>query len=495
MKDSIVYVQQKKQISYPKRPPFHPSEIYPEYPFKEISREKNYVYSLFRNLLFLMYLDRENFNSKNWNPFKNFIFPGNTVLIKPNFVINSSTHQNAITTHSSILRAIIDYVIIALKGKGKITIGDAPLQQCDFERLVIKNGLKNIINFIKLNQVDITLTDFRTEMLKCKVNRLTKRYRYIKPKKLKGDINGFQIIDLHHNSNLHEISKGNNYKNFRVTNYDPTVMKTMHSYNNHKYLISNSLLQSDVVINVPKIKTHRKAGITACLKNCVGINGHKDWLPHHQKGSRYEGGDEYLFSNICKKIYNRINELDDKVLTKSSVIHNILFYPFFILKVLIHFSSKLTGKDPYFEGSWHGNDTLWRTIADLNQILLYVDKNGKFSNEPQRKRVYFCDGIIIGEKEGPIRPSPKKIGLLVGGFDPLMVDLAITELINFDYLKIPQLYKIFNIKNRKISQFNPQDLMIKSNNSNWDNKKIDQITTTFKIQPTRGWKSYIEKDF
>jgi len=32
------------------------------------------------------------------------------------------------------------------------------------------------------------------------------------------------------------------------------------------------------------------------------------------------------------------------------------------------------------EGSWYGNDTLWRSILDLNRIVLYVDKYSKMIN-------------------------------------------------------------------------------------------------------------------
>jgi len=37
----------------------------------------------------------------------------------------------------------------------------------------------------------------------------------------------------------------------------------------------------------------QKAGITVSLKNLVGINGDKNWLPHHTEGNPNNGGDEH----------------------------------------------------------------------------------------------------------------------------------------------------------------------------------------------------------
>jgi hypothetical protein len=53
------------------------------------------------------------------------------------------------------------------------------------------------------------------------------------------------------------------------------------------------VLSADLVVNLPKLKTHKKTGVTLALKNLVGINGDKNWLPHHSQGSVEKGGDEY----------------------------------------------------------------------------------------------------------------------------------------------------------------------------------------------------------
>src|ERR1022692_1434372 len=48
----------------------------------------------------------------------------------------------------------------------------------------------------------------------------------------------------------------------------------------HRYAVGNTVLSADVILNVPKLKTHMKTGMTGALKNFVGIVGSKDFLPH-----------------------------------------------------------------------------------------------------------------------------------------------------------------------------------------------------------------------
>lgn len=78
-----------------------------------------------------MNLDKDNCNIVKWNPFGEIIKPGDMVVLKPNMVRYengfSQYSTDCLITRGSIVRAILDYVYIALKGKGKIIIADAPL--------------------------------------------------------------------------------------------------------------------------------------------------------------------------------------------------------------------------------------------------------------------------------------------------------------------------------------------------------------------------------
>jgi len=495
MEASNVSICKVEKKIYPKIPPFHPSESYPEYPFKEISNNENHVYKGFRLLLNLMGLDKENWNTKDWNPLSDIIKPGNSVVIKPNLVLDNIENQESVTTHTSVIRAVIDYVIIALKGTGEIIVGDAPLQKCDFNTLIENNGLRKTIDFYKSKGIKIELIDFRKEKMGLKRSKLTNSKKGLEVIKLEGDPKGYKVINLKKQSNLHILSINNGFKKFRVTNYDPKIMRKVHNQLNHKYLISNSIIQADVIINIAKFKSHRKAGITGCLKNCIGINGSKDWLPHHRNGAYLEGGDEYLKRNFLKKLYALLNDIDDIFLIKHPPIYRFIYYPLFILKIGLKKLIDKISDDKIFEGDWHGNDTIWRTIADLNQILIYTDKTGKIKDKPQRKRLFFCDGIITGQSEGPLHPIPVKSGIITGGYDPLMVDFAIANIMNIDYRKIPQLFKLFEINHHSISNYKPDDLLIFSNHSKWNNKKYDQLKDYSSFIPSYGWKNIIEKNY
>jgi hypothetical protein len=52
-------------------------------------------------------------------------------------------------------------------------------------------------------------------------------------------------------------------------------------------------LEADVIINLPKPKTHKKTGLTGAIKNLVGLVGDKELLPHHRNGGATDGGDCY----------------------------------------------------------------------------------------------------------------------------------------------------------------------------------------------------------
>ena len=88
------------------------------------------------------------------------------------------------------------------------------------------------------------------------------------------------------------------------------------------------------------------------------------------------------------------------------------------------------------DGSWEGNQTLWRTILDLDKILFFADKDGEIRDTPQRRYLTLVDGIVAGEGKGPLGATPVEAGLLVGGFDPALVDVAAARAMGLDPEKI-----------------------------------------------------------
>jgi len=68
-----IAIEYNPSSEYPLVSPFSPSEDFPEYLFKDISRSKNFVYQQVRNVLKQLGLDIENYNKPEWNPFGNLL--------------------------------------------------------------------------------------------------------------------------------------------------------------------------------------------------------------------------------------------------------------------------------------------------------------------------------------------------------------------------------------------------------------------------------------
>lgn len=474
-----VAIIKNNNLCYARDVPFHPSTRYPEYPFKQTS-DYNTVYDSIRNLLNLLGMDQRHFGTKEWNPLGEIVKPGHTVLLKPNFVkhADSTDALDCIITHGSVIRAILDYVYIALKGEGRIIIGDAPIQGGDFKKIIEYNGISEIQAFYNDHaRLNVEVTDFRSEA------SVKDKFGFITRDKLQGDESGSSAIDLKDESDLFAIS--HEFERFRVTNYDRKEMTRHHNKNKHEYLIANSILLSDVIINIPKLKTHRKVGMTCAMKNMVGINSSKDWLPHHRFGSTREGGDEYLYRSVRKRLSTRLCEKRDTSTRRHQAQLMTLVHALLDKTELV-----LSTKDPYREGSWYGNDTLPRAVVDLNKIALYADKKGEMKGTPQRKMMIIVDGVIAGEKEGPLEPSPKPCGLLVAGQNPVAVDLVCSKLIGFDYRKI-QLFK-YAMKAVKYEIFHgqPEDIIILSDICD----RYDQLHEACGCDfiASKGWRGHIE---
>ncbi len=468
------------KIDYCREAPFNPSNKYPEYPFNDLSKY-NTVYDELRNLMVILCMDKDNYNTSQWNPLGEIIKPGDHVLIKPNLVRHHSFDGYGIEhviTHGSLIRGLLDYVLIALKGKGSITVGDAPIQEADFEQIIKLAGIDKIMKFYEDNAaINVSLVDFRN-IKGCRSN-----VGLIERKELKGDPLGYTAIDLGRDSELFGIIE--KYRKFRVTCYDSDEMLKHHNGSKNEYLIANSVLNADVIINLPKLKTHRKSGITCALKNMIGTNCSKDWLPHYTTGSFQEGFDAYLYKSLRKRLLENLIERMDRAKSVHICFYLQLLYSF------IYFTRRIIPfKDDFFEGSWYGNDTLPRTTIDINKIVSYADKSGVMQNQIQRKIFTVVDSIVAGEKEGPLHPTPKHCGLLVAGFNSTAIDLVCSAIMGFDYLKIP-LFK-YALHSTKFTLFEGrvEDIKLSSDRCHKFNDLYEN--SNYNFIPPQGWKGHIE---
>lgn len=477
---SKVVIEQMNGVHYP--PPydnFNPSECYPEFPFNtsEISTNPNKAYELVRNCLADMGLDSEHFGTKYWNPLGTYIKPSDFVIIKPNLVmhVNENKHasENAfecLITNSACIRAICDYCIIALNGTGRLMIGDAPMQGCDFDALLKKSGLPKLIDFYKAHGIKVELRDFRQYQSKFNVNKVIVDKKY---NDAKGTVVHMGAKSQHMGSQSNGI--------YQVSDYDKADTALFHHDAVHDYEINRDILQADVIINFCKPKTHRLAGITGAMKNMVGITYNKACLPHRSAGSIEEHGDAYLNKSILKRM------ADDALTYKIRAENAGKFGSATVLRYIygaLLVSARKVGKDPYYIGSWYGNDTIWRTICDLNYIVRYADKNGVLHDEPQRQILNLGDMIIAGERNGPVSPSPKMLGAVIACDDPVAFDVTLCKLMGFSFERIPLVKNL--ITGKTIFPYSVPEVLLNGKTA----VPLDKIKfpEEWKFEPHDAWK-------
>jgi uncharacterized protein (DUF362 family) len=486
MSSSNVYINCSKVYKYPdKNDCYSPSVKYAEYKY-EIAKQPNRIYDMVRECFFNLGYDKEHYNTKEWNPLGFLIHKNDTVILKPNMVMHENlvieNGLDCIITHPSIVRAILDYVIIALNGSGKIIIGDAPVQTCDFQKLIKKAGYDLIIDFYRAKNINIDLIDFRNYISEKKKNGLLI--------KKESKANESVIVDLKSDSSFSGILK-EQYEKLRITDYDPSIMMDHHNEKKNEYLIAKSILEADVIINMPKPKTHRKAGVTISLKNMVGINTNKEWLPHHTVGSVANNGDEYEKNSIRKATIAKILDKKNYYIAHKKMVRARICH---ILRRGLSLSLKMfVTRDNFSEGSWYGNNTIWRTIFDLNKIIYFADKKGIMRNKPQRRIFVVGDMIISGEGDGPLKASPKNVGIIAMSESPTNFDKVICTIMGFNYERIPSIYNAVNYTG-KYSFSSKTEAIILSNNKKWKNKNFFDIkkedTLNFKL--SSGWKNILK---
>ncbi len=390
---------------------------------------------------------------------ENLIPAGARVLIKPNFVLHHNQGDGGMDpmiTHQSVVKAVAH---AALQTEAsEVIVGDAPIQTADFAALLETTGLGAWGETLK--QADSRfkgVKDFR---------RTTARYvngvRVAEENVLPED--DFVLFDLGVESLLEPITdeKGD----FRVTCYDPRLMAKTHGQGRHRYLVAKAVLEADVVINLPKLKTHKKAGITCALKNLIGINGNKEYLPHHRLGGADLGGDCYPGNSRVKRMLEYA--ADQQNLTDSGTMGRVWGEVATQLNRVLH----LMGDNLGIEGSWSGNDTIWRTGLDLNRILLYGKTDGSMSPEPSRRVVHLADAVIAGQGDGPLSPQPLPLGLLFAGNNAACVDWFGARLLGYDPQLLPIVREAFAEFRWPISLARPDDITLVGD---WGNGKLDRV--------------------
>ena len=371
---------------------------------------------------------------------------GARVLIKPNLVLHENQGpwgMDAVVTNLSLIRAVVEAVLCA--EPAEVVVGDAPLQGCDFDRLLSITGLGEWADgLMKIDPRFKGVRDFRRTTCVF-VNGVRQATEGVQTE------DHFALFDLGRNSLLEPIT--NDSDPFRVTCYDPRLLAKTHTRGRHQYLVAREVVEADVIINLPKLKTHKKSGITCALKNLIGINGNKEYLPHHRIGGATAGGDCYPNSSPIKRVieYTADRENTTSSLAAAGVWHGIG-------KQLDRVSRRLLGDHLGIEGSWSGNDTIWRTCLDLNRILLYGRSDGTVSDQLQRQVLHVVDAVVAGQGDGPLCPQPLPLGLILAGQNAAAIDWAGACLLGYDPARVPLVRQAFGNFQWPLTSFAPDEV-------------------------------------
>jgi hypothetical protein len=304
--------------------------------------------------------------------------------------------------------------------------------------------------------------------------------------KLPGDPLGDRVIDLRARSCFNGHAGEGRYYG---ADYDRAETNAHHTGGRHEYRLAETPCAADVFISLPKMKTHKKAGVTLGLKNLVGITTGRNWLPHYADGAPEQGGDQFPARSAGRSLERGAIRLLQTLSLRSPRAAGRLF------KVVKSAARPFFGggEQVIRSGNWHGNDTAWRMVLDINRAFHYSGLHS-FPAPAPRRSLTIVDGIIGGEGNGPLEPDPVPAGVLLAGLNPLAVDTAAAHLMGFDFRKMPMLLEGFRLASLPLAMFPPEEIRVRSDVAGWDKPLLEiPLESCFRFRPHFGWTGWIER--
>jgi uncharacterized protein (DUF362 family) len=481
-------------LAAPWHPGFEPPELAGRLGSAGAGAE-NGVFRAVRSALFALGLDAERADSPDWNPLGSLVQAGGSVVLKPNFIRHwnprSETDPEAsiesVITHGAILRAMADYAFLAVGSSGRVIVAEAAQQDCSFDEIRSIAGLDAMQrHFRDAFGGELEIIDLRREFVIFENGVIVSRQN------LPGDPQGYREVDLGRLSFFE--NSGIDPNRMRGADYDPAPTSEHHSNGRNAYLLSETVLSSDLIVNLPKLKTHKKTGVTLALKNMVGINGDKNWLPHHCVGSEFQGGDEFPGGAVIDRARSRLTEWGRALLGRGLGGKLIQAYR--------RSETQLRGDDFIRAGNWHGNRTTWRMCCDLNRCVYYSDAQGLHLDAPGPVRpvLTLLDAIVAGDMNGPLATRDMPLGVILAALDPVALDLAAVRLMGFDETRIPKIREAMASAVLPITEVrNARDVEIAEAEDDPERVSgsvrvyaLDALTSPRPFVPHPGWLNHIE---
>lgn len=404
-------------------------------------------------------------------PLADVIQPGMSVLLKPNWVLHenrSGRTMDCMITQPAFVEAVLREVVAA--APGRVIVADAPIQGARFGLIAPPKWCQELREIG--GAVPVEVLDLRNVVATTVGWRLDAHGG-------RRSSDRFVLFNMGGESQLEPISVREGI--FRNTCYDWRDMARIQRRGVHQFLLCREPFEVDVVLNLPKLKAHAKAGITAALKNLVGLNGDKNYLPHHRVGGSESGGDCYEGSKPFKRAAEFCLDMANRRIGRNT------YVPWAIASTLLNM---VQGGD--LEGKWHGNDTTWRMVLDLNRLLIYGRLDGSLAATPQRRLFSLTDAIVAGQRNGPLAPEEIRLGAVTFAENSAFADLAHAALMRFDWRKIALVCGAFSSMEYPLVAAGPHDLSVHCEGRILSFGEVAEIYGR-PFRPPDGWVGHIEQ--
>lgn len=470
-------------------PPFHPGQAFPELAAlgaPPAGAGPNHVYAAVRASLFGLGLDAERFGSPEWNPLGALVARGGRIVLKPNFIRHwnpiADASVDSVITHGSVLRAIADYAFLAAGAEGSVAVAEAPQHDCEWDEIRRLAGLDALQAFYAERDRELECIDLRRETVVYRDGVIVER------RALPGDPLGYRLVDLGRLSSFED--SGLDPRMFRGADYDPGPTAEHHMDGRNEYLLSETVLSADLVVNLPKLKTHKKTGVTLALKNLVGINGDKNLLPHHSVGPVDRGGDEFPGSSALDRARSFATEIARALLKRGLGTR--------LVRAVRRVETATRGDAFIRSGNWYGNRTTWRMCVDLNRCLYYSDAKGPHFDAPAPVRTVLTviDGVVAGEGEGPLAPRDVPLGVILAATDPVALDLVAVRMMGFHERHLPKVREPMSAERLRVTEVREASdvVPVEVSTAEWaaTERRLGDLAPERTFEPHPGWVGHIE---
>jgi uncharacterized protein (DUF362 family) len=405
-------------------------------------------------------------------------------VVKPNWIQES--HEKLadvwepVITHPVVITAVVEGLAEAMNGRGVICVCDAPHTYADFGGIVARGGLMKEIDRVRRQwpRLQVEILDLRREVW------IRKEQVVVERRPNPEDPRGYVRLDLGKDSLFHRHRGEGKYYG---ADYDSRVVNEHHRGEVQEYLLAGSPMACDLFVNVPKLKTHKKTGLTCCLKNLVGINGDKNWLPHHTESPPAEGGDEFPDGPWVRRVESAVKKAGRRMAMSAPGVGTWMYR-----KARKVGTMALGDSDTVIRnGNWHGNDTCWRMALDLNRALLYGNRDGKWreAKDPVKHYLALVDGILGGQGNGPLCPDPVHSRVLLSGRNPAVLDAVAARLMGFDPAALPIVMGAFSSHRWPIADRSIDEVVVVDPRQGGQEVRLDDLEPAVPggFEPHFGW--------